>query len=249
MDKKKIISIAIVILTIVVVVIIAATSGGDSKDPEVTVTEATTSAQQFAGDEIILGYSAEVLENSLKVYKDDVFVEELTYPADHNGKFDLEFAKNHISFLDMNFDGYEDICLTISSSGEKYGYYCWIYDKEADKFQYNKTLSALTSISVDNSKKQIISTEEKDGKAVYVLYEWKNGDFQKLETTTKAPEAVKNNVVGSTTSGSTTSRPDKNQSATGNSGISGTVSSGNSGSQGSDGGIIIVTEDTNDIWY
>ena len=103
MDKKKLISIGIVVLTIVVVVIIAATSGGN-KDPEVIPTD-TTTTQPVVENEIILGYSAEVLENSLKVYKDDVFVQELQYPTDHAGEFVLDYAKNHISFLDMNFDG------------------------------------------------------------------------------------------------------------------------------------------------
>ena len=96
MDKKKLISIGIVVLTIVVVVIIAATSGGNS-EPEVIPTESTTNI--VTENDIRIGYSAEVLENSLKVYKDDVFVQELKYPTDHNGKFVLGLAKNHIAFL------------------------------------------------------------------------------------------------------------------------------------------------------
>lgn len=247
MDKKKLISIGIVILTIVVVVIIAATSGGN-KDPEVIPTDATTTPP-VVENEIILGYSAEVLEKSLKVYKDDVFVQELQYPTDHAGEFVLDYAKNHISFLDMNFDGNEDICLTISASGEKYGYYCWIYDSEKDEFQYNKTLSSLTSISLDSEKKQVISTEEKDGKKVYVIYEWKDGEFKKLETKTKAPSAVKDNVLGSTSSGNTTSRPDKKPSNSNGGGLSGAIVPGTTKPQGSSGGIVVVTENKNDVWY
>ncbi len=246
MDKKKLISIGIVVLTIVVVVIIAATSGGNS-EPEVIPTETTTNI--VTENDIRIGYSAEVLENSLKVYKDDVFVQELKYPTDHNGKFVLGLAKNHIAFLDMNFDGKEDICLTISASGEKYSYYCWIYNTEKDEFQYNKTLSSLTSISLDSAKKQVISTEEKDGKKVYVIYEWKDGEFKKVETKTKAPEAVKDNVIGSTSSGSTTARPDKNQGSGNNSGLSGVIIPGATKPQGSSGGIVIATENKNDIWY
>ncbi len=247
MDKKKLISIGIVVLTIIVVIIIAATSGGSSNDPEVIPTD-TTNAPVIE-DSIIIGYSAEVLEKSLKVYKDDIFVQELEYPTDHNGKFVLEFAKNHIAFLDMNFDGNEDICLTTSASDEKYSYYCWIYDSEKDEFQYNKTLSALNSISLDNEKKQVISTEEKDGKKVYVIYEWKNGELKKLETKTKAPEAVKDNVLGSTSSGNTTSRPDKNQGNSNSGGISGVITPEVTRPQGSSGGIVIATENKNDIWY
>lgn len=246
MDKKKLISIGIVVLTILVVVIIAATTGGNN-DPEVVPTQSTTTPT--TENDIRIGYSAEVLENSLKVYKDDVFVQELKYPTDHDGKFVLELAKNHISFLDMNFDGNEDICLTISASQEKYSYYCWIYNAEKDEFQYNKTLSSLTSISLDNEKKQVVSTEEKDGKKVYVIYEWKDGEFKKLETKTKAPEAVKDNVLGSTSSNNTTARPDKNQGSSNNGGLSGVIIPEASKPQGSSGGIVIATENKNDIWY
>lgn len=247
MDKKKLISIGIVVLTIVVVVIIAATSGGNGDDTEIIPSQSTTIPA--TENDIRVGYSAEVLENSLKVYKDDVFVQELEYPTDHDGKFVLGLAKNHISFVDMNFDGSEDICLTISASREKYSYYCWIYDTDKDEFQYNKILSSLTSITVDNEKKQIISTEEKDGKKVYVIYEWKDGEFKKGETQTKEPSAVKDNVLGSTSSGNTTARPDKNQGTSNSGGLSGVIIPEATKPQGSSGGVVIATENKNDIWY
>lgn len=249
MDKKKLISIGIVVLTIIVV-IIAATIGGGDKDPEVITTTQSTTLPPVTESVIREGYSAEVLEKSLKVYKDDVFVQELAYPTDHKGKFVLGLAKNHISFLDMNFDGNEDICLTISASNGKYSYYCWIYDTEKDEFQYNKTLSALTSISLDSEKKQVVSTEEKDGKKVYVIYEWKDGEFKKLETKTKKPAAVKDNVIGSTSSSNTTSRPDKKPGTSNNSGaISGSLIPEVSKPSGSGSGIVIATENKNDKWY
>ena len=249
MDKKKLISIGVVVLTIVVVIIIAATSGGSGNDPEVIPPVSTTTPVIGNNMEIILGYSAEVLEKSLKVYRDDIFVQELIYPTDNNSKFDLEFAKKHISFIDMNFDGKEDICLTISETDGLYSYYCWIYDTKNDSFEYSKSLSSLTLISIDNEKKQVISTEEKDGKKVYVIYEWKDGEFKKGETQTKEPSAVKDNVLGSTSSGNTTSRPDKNPSNGNNSGLSGVVTPGVTNSQGSSGGIVVETENKNDIWY
>ena len=140
MDKKKLISIGIVVLTIIVVVIVATIGGGNDEQGEITTTQSTTLPETESV--IIEGYSAEVLENSLKVYKDDVFVQELTYPTDHKGEFVLGLAKNHIAFLDMNFDGNEDICLTISASQGKYNYYCCIYNTEKDEFEYNKTLSS-----------------------------------------------------------------------------------------------------------
>ena len=248
MDKKKLISIGVVVLTIVVVIIIAATSGGSGNDPEVIPTVSTTTPVIGNNMEIILGYSAEVLEKSLKVYRDDIFVQELIYPTDNNSKFDLEFAKKHILFIDMNFDGKEDICLTISETDGLYSYYCWIYDTKNDSFEYSKSLSSLTLISIDNEKKQVISTEEKDGKKVYVIYEWKDGKLEKVETQTKEPSAVKDNVLGSTSSGNTTSRPDKNQGSSNNGGLSDVIVP-ESKPQGSSGGIVIATENKNEIWY
>jgi hypothetical protein len=124
-----------------------------------------------------------------------------------------------------------------------------VYNAEKDEFQYNKTLSSLSSISLDADKKQLISTEEKDGKKVYVIYEWKDGTLEKLETKTKAPEAVKDNVLGSTSSNNTTARPDKNQGTSNNGGLSGVIVPGATKPQGSSGGIVIATENKNDVWY
>ena len=64
MDKKKLISIGIVVLTIIVV-IIAATIGGGDKEPEVITTTQSTTLPVTEGV-VREGYSAEVLEKSLK---------------------------------------------------------------------------------------------------------------------------------------------------------------------------------------
>lgn len=247
MDKKKIISIGIVVLTIVVLIVIAASVGGNNEEPEITTNNTTT---EPTTELVYLGYSAEVLEKSLKVYKDDVFVQELVYPEDGKDKFVLGFAENHISFIDMNFDNNEDICLTISTSDDGFNYFCWIFDTEKGEFVFNKTLSSFNSISLDADKKQVISTEKnKKGENVYVLYEWVNGELKKLETKEKLPEKVKDKVLGSTSSNSTTARPNGNNQQ--NSGtISGTLVPNVTKPSGSSGGnVVLATENKNEVWY
>lgn len=266
MDKKKMIAIGIAVLTVIVVVVVLIFAGGKDKgDTDTTTTEPTASVA-------ILGYSAEVTENSLKVYKDEIFVQELTYPEDNEAEFTLTFAKNHISFLDMNFDGKEDICLTISKSETGFNYYCWLFDAGKGEFVYNKELSELKSITLDKEKKQIVSTvKDKNGKESFEIYEWSNNELKKVETKHELPETVTDKVLGSVTSNSTTSRPesstqlseqisgvlkpDGTQNSGGSSGNSGNSSNpvkpskpGNNNNN-SGGGIIIATENPNDIWY
>jgi hypothetical protein len=254
MDKKKLISIGIVVLTIVVVVVIAAMVGTGDNEPEVNITTTSPVQEEPIENVVVLGYSAEVLEKSLKVYKDNIFVQELKYPENSKVKFDLEFAKNHISFIDMNFDGEDDICLSVSSNEDGFGYYCWIFDSKKREFKFNEALSKLTSISLDSEKKQVITTEKnKDGATVYVIYQWKNGELKKLETKNEVSQSIKDKVIGSSSSTSTTSRPTQNNNS--QSGSTGTMvpggsNSSGSGSSGNGSGIVIVPGSVgNDGWF
>jgi hypothetical protein len=267
MNKKKLISIGIVVLTLVVVIVIAATVGsndsgnilnddtnvndvnGDGTGSDVLPNGVTPSVDEI----ILLGYSAEVTEKSLKVYKDNVFVQELVYPTEKDAKFDLAFATQHLSFLDMNFDGKEDICLAVSSNQDGFNYYCWLYDSSKDEFVFNKSLSDLKSISVDSENKQIVSKEKnKKGETVYSIYEWKKDRLVKLETKDSAPDSVKDSELGSTTSNSA-SRPSTNNGgsqggSTKPNGSSGVLVPGGNKPSGS-GGVVLATENPNDIWY
>lgn len=195
---KKIISL-IVALFAITSVVFCFTSCKDNKEEIITDNTTTTESIRY-------GYSAEVTSTSLKVYKDDVFVQELTYPENKMNDFVLGFAQNHIAFQDMNFDGNEDICLTISASDGIFNYCCWLYDSAKGEFVYNEALSAFTSMALDSVNKQVVVTE-KDGENVsYILYEWVNGELKKLDVKEELPETVTNTVLGSTSSGSTASR-------------------------------------------
>ncbi len=196
---KKIITLLVALLTIASV-LFCFTACKDKTPEEPTTNNITTT------DNIRYGYSAEVTSTSLKVYKDDVFVQELSYPESKMDVFVLGFAQNHVAFQDMNFDGNEDICLTISASNGIFNYCCWIFDSEKGEFVYNETLSSFTSMTLDTENKQVVVTEKNGDTESFVIYEWINGELKKLTTKNELPETVTNTVLGSTSSDSTASR-------------------------------------------
>lgn len=180
-------------------------------------------------DVVNVGYSAEVTENSVKVYKDDVFVQELNYPENKKADLVLAFAQNHISFKDLDFDGNLDLCLALSTAEVGFNYCCWIYNATNNEFVYNEQLSAFSSITVDAVNKHIISTEKNaEGASVFVVYEWVDGQLKKLETKDEMPSSAEGNVLGSVSSVDTTSRAPENSGANNNT----TSGSGNSGNTG-----------------
>jgi len=196
---KKIITLLVALLTITSV-LFSFTACKDKTPEEPTTDNIVTT------DNIRYGYSAEVTATSLKVYKDDVFVQELSYPESKMDVFVLGFAQNHIAFQDMNFDGNEDICLTISADNGIFNYCCWIYNTEKGEFVYNETLSSFRSMSLDTENKQVVVTEKNGETEVFVIYEWVNGELKKVTTKNELPETVTNTVLGSTSSDSTASR-------------------------------------------
>ena len=196
---KKIISLSIA-LFLITSVLFCFTACKDNKNEEPTTDNIITT------EAIRYGYSAEVTSASLKVYKDDVFVQELTYPANKMDVFVLGFAQNHIAFQDMNFDGNDDICLTISANNGVFNYCCWIFDSTKGEFVYNETLSGFTSMSLDSVNKQVVVNEKIGDNTSYVIYEWVNGELKKVATKNELPETVTNTILGSTSSDSTASR-------------------------------------------
>lgn len=245
---KKYISLAMV-LVLVVSVVLCFSACKDKTDGE---NESTEGSQQ-----VNYGYSAEVTETSLKIYKDDVFVQELAYPSDKMADFVLAFAKSHVVFSDMNFDGYEDICLTMSTREVGFNYCCWIFDLSKSEFVYNETLSSFTSITVDSTAKQIVSTEKNDsGETVYVVYEWVNGELKKLDSVNELPDTATNSVLGSASSNQTTSRNPENNGTTNNTQSNTEVVTENQDNvqietkpEGSGSGIVLSPDQYGEVWY
>ncbi len=190
---KKIISLLALLIVATIVLFCFAGCKTDNNDKETTTT--TESSIRY-------GYSAEVSSTSLKIYKDDVFVQELKIPESKSEAFVLGLAQNNVLFRDMNFDSNEDLCLTIAVNNGVYNYCCWIYDSQKGEFVYNETLSAFTSIAIDSEKKQIVATDSEG----YGVYEWNGNELKKVDTKNSLPENLAGNILGSSSSNSTISR-------------------------------------------
>ncbi len=222
------------------------TSCKGEKDAETTVPSTTENKT--------IGYTAEVTEDYLKVFKDGQEVQKLTYPEEKKKDFLLAFAENHISFKDLNFDGKIDICLAINSLGDGFSYICWLATD--DEFVYNSEISALKSITIDSAKKHVISTEKENDKTIYVVYQWNNGKLEKVSVEDALSDTAENNVLGSVSSNQTTSvnKNDSNKNnTTQNNGSSSnkpntTQSSNNTGTQGNSDGISYGKDDGSK-WY
>ncbi len=87
---------------------------------------------------------------------------------------------------DYNFDGYNDVAfLTVNGEGSQASdtYTIFLFDVQTKQFVYNKELSKITNISIDNEKKQILLHEVGDAGGYTIRrYMWK-GDMLVLDTT------------------------------------------------------------------
>lgn len=150
-------------------------------------------------------FSAEVKATELVIYNSDETFQTLTYPEDRLSSIDVEYAKKHIELVDLDFDGFLDVCLAVKKDGSSISYLCWLFEKGEKRFNYSNELSELTTISLNKDKKQIISSvTDESGNTQYVFYTWENGKLQKSEelksddnrVPSDVSEAVKNNTVG-----------------------------------------------------
>lgn len=190
---KKITSLLALVLAATIVLFCFAGCKTNSNNEETTTT---------TENNIRYGYSAEVSSTSLRIYKDDVFVQELKIPESKSAEMVLGLAQNNVLFRDMNFDSNEDLCLTIAVNNGVYNYCCWIFDSQKGEFVYNETLSAFTSIAIDSEKKQIVATDSEG----YGVYEWNGNELKKVDSKDSLPENLAGDILGSASSNSTVSR-------------------------------------------
>ncbi len=249
---KKVISLILAVACVFTLILTLTACKGDSDDNETT--------QNNSEQSVVVGYTAKVTEDSLMIYKDGEFVEQLSYPEAKKADFVLAFAQDHIAFKDLDFDGNLDICLAVNSLGDGFVYYCWIFD--GTRFVYNEELSSFKTITIDSAKKHVISTEkDKDGKTVYIVYEWKNGKLEKVTVEDELSDTAESNVLGAVSSNKvTTPNKENNQSnnsqdnnSENNNGNSNSApnnsGSSNSGSNEQNPGIFYQKGDNGDVWY
>lgn len=193
--KNKQITISVIAITLIAVLLFAFASCNKNKN-------------------VIEGYSAEVFDTYVEIYFDDELVQKAEYPQDASTTFNLDYAKEHIEFVDADFDGNKDLCLAVNAKGSAISYYCWLYDAKTKQFVFSDELSKLKTISLNEEKHQIISLETKKGKDVYVCYEWVDGKLTKVKSIdadspdlpVEIKDAVQNNSIGVKTDDSTKSR-------------------------------------------
>ncbi len=188
---KKIISICAVILSVALLITVFAACGKNEGD---ITTQSTTQAPVADGE-----YSLDVTEAKAVVKKGDAVFQELSYPTGIGYVFDLEYAKEHYEFIDMNFDGNLDLYLAVSKVDNVISYYCWLYNATDNKFDFSASLSALKNISVDPYEQLVLSKYFYNGAEKVSTYEWVDGKLQLKETFGDEGATIPDSIVQSYT--------------------------------------------------
>ncbi|MCI0501411.1 MAG: hypothetical protein L0Y61_06660, partial [Epsilonproteobacteria bacterium] len=96
-----------------------------------------------------------------------------------NAGYSLE-DNGQITMSDVNFDGYDDLMIYShdGGAGPNDGYNFYIFNPKNRRFEYDKTLSNATQISIDK-KRKLITAAWRNGAAEYggEEYKWINGRF------------------------------------------------------------------------
>ncbi|MBE6795007.1 MAG: hypothetical protein E7533_00285 [Ruminococcaceae bacterium] len=187
---KKIIASCSVLLALSLVFALFAGCGGKGDDGNTTTTKNNTVT--------INGLTAEIEKTSATIKKDGEVFQKLEYPVNPDFKFDLEYAKSHYEFKDMNFDGVPDFYIAASKEGDVISFMCWLFNDTNKTFEYSIILSSLKNISVDTENQRIYSTINFEGVEKVVAYKWVDGslDFDKQydNSSDTIPEDVAGNV-------------------------------------------------------
>ena len=152
-------------------------------------------------------FTAEVGENNTVIKNNGEEYQVLEYPNGVGHRFDLEYAKAHTAFLDMNFDGQPDFYIEVSLNGKTKNYYCWLFNATSKKFDPSPMLSTLTNISIDAENHIVYSTQYVGDVERVVEYVWVNGQLTYKEVYdnedgTIPPEvsqSVQENAIGTVT--------------------------------------------------
>ncbi len=185
---KKIISLCSVLIVLALVVTLFTACDDKTND------ETTTTTPEAVGD-VATGYTAELGDASVVIKNNGEVVQTLNYPITDTPDFDMEYAKEHNEFLDMNFDGVLDYYIAHSAKDGVIKFYCWLYNDTAKKFEYSVMLSALTNISIDAENHRVLSTSFLSGEAKIIPYHWVDGRLVKDEEFDVDNDADITNVV------------------------------------------------------
>ncbi len=259
---KKIISVCSVVLAFALLVTVFTACDKDKTED----TSTTAAPQVMDGASLTL----DVAEDKATVMKGASVFQELSYPKGIGYVFDLEYAREHYEFVDMNFDGNADLYIAVSNVDGDIYYYCWLYNATENRFDYSASLSALKNISIDSEEQLILSKVNYKGVDKVSTYNWVDGVLTYVETFGEEGETIPQKIEQSY-SGNTigeTSKTDKTtaQNSDKAPAPSTTKAQGSSGSAGqstkpqttkplltttspANNGIELLPEEPDDGWY
>lgn len=185
---KKNYSIIALFVVLAMIVTVFTACNGNKAEEETTVPEVTASAT---------GYTAEINSADALILKDGKEFQTLKYPQGIPHSIDLEYAKDHYEFIDMNFDGNEDFYIAVSNVDGVISYYCWLYNASTNEFEFSASLSALKNISVDSTEQLILSETVFEGGRQISTYTWEDGSLVYGEAYNENDGAIPENVTAS----------------------------------------------------
>lgn len=208
--SKKIVAAALAILVLAAGVLLLGSCGKKAEEPETTANNT-----EAVGDKTETGLTAVVEETRILVYEDSVLIQTINFSdVKVASSINIDFAKEHISFTDFNFDGKDDLCVAVSDKAGDFSYMCFLYTDGDKPFVYNAELSAIKNISVNAEDKQIVSESKKDGEKVYICYEWKDGalkEVKEYDDSVSVPanvsKAASENTIGTKKTSAKTTEP------------------------------------------
>ncbi len=200
---KKIISMCLVILCFALVVTLF-TACGDSDEEGTTLTVETVVPTAVIDDYL---FTAEIKEDSVVIKNNGEEFQVLNFAKNSGVFFDIEYAKMHYDFIDMNFDGRADFYVAMSEDNGSVFCSCWLFNDTKKRFEPSPSLSAIPNLSVDADTHTIYSEVIVGEKVTIAEYGWVDGKLilkKQYEKGVDAPgnidEVVSENAIGVTPS-------------------------------------------------
>ncbi len=82
------------------------------------------------------------------------------------------------TLLDLNFDGYLDLCLIAATAGNGYYQLCWLFDASAGTFRRSPKLDGLHHVTVDPKSKRLMhGARAGAGHRIYQEFAWEQDDL------------------------------------------------------------------------
>ncbi len=181
----------VICVSLVLTVFVSCSKDGKNDPTETNVNPVISVAN---GDFI---FTAEIGQENTIIKNNGEEYQTLQYPSNAGYAFDLEYARAHAEFKDMNFDGQHDLYIAVSVNGETIYYYCWLFNATTKKFDFSVSLSGLTNIAVDTDNQVIYSTQYIGDDVRIVEYVWVNGQLTYKEVYDNEKETIPPEVTGS----------------------------------------------------